>query len=75
MLIKNTYEAAFNSLHQEISEVACQEVATDPFQLFRPISQVAPNLEDSSKVEMIDIATYNNLYNSLLPSLPIDVPE
>ena len=74
-LKSNTYDAAFLSLLQEIAEVACHDLATDPFQLFQSISQVTPNPEDSTKTDKIDVVTYNDLYNSLLPSLPVDVPE
>ena len=71
----NTYDVAFSSLLQEIAEVACHDLATDPFHLFQLISQVTPNPEDSTKTDRIVVITYNDLYNSLIPSLPVDVLE
>ena len=50
-------------------------MATDPFQLFQSISQGTPNPEDATKNDRIDVVTYNDLYNSLLPSQSVDVPE
>ena len=73
LLKKNTYSAAFASFIQEISDVACHELATDPFQLFQSISQVTQDPQDSTKIERIVVITYNDLYSSLLPSLQVDV--
>lgn len=75
LLKKNTYSTAFASFIQEILEVACHDLATDPFQLFQSISQVTEDPQDSTKSECIYVITYNDLYNSLILSLQVDVAE
>ena len=76
LLRKMTSSAAFASFIQEISEVACRDLAAGPFQLFfQSISQVSQDPQDTTKSKIIDVITYNYLYSSLLPSLPVDVPE
>ena len=60
---------------RKFTEVAYHEFAIYPFSLFQLISQVTPNLEDYIKQDRIGVIAYNDLYNSPLPSFPVDVTQ
>ena len=57
-----TYDADFQSLLQEITQVTYQEIATDTFNLFQAISQDTTYPQYSTKTERISVATYNNFH-------------
>lgn len=65
-------EVAYLPLKEMIFEYVCPSLKNEPFMLFKSVCQESPDKDDASKVTILSVQQYSDIFNGLMNSLPTE---